>query len=202
MHDAKHDADQSGAPGPAPGSDQRIGPGAGRLAEGTRASPADPWRTPLLPDPDGHRTAGSRTAGSRTAGTTLLELALVVALIGIVTAIAVPALGRRRDRVAVLEAARILADALAVARDIALSGAAPVAVRLGETGATVTVTAAADTIERHALGTLLGVSLRATRDSLAYGPDGLGVGAANLTAIVARGSAADTLVVSRLGRVR
>jgi hypothetical protein len=46
------------------------------------------------------------------------------------------------------------------------------------------------------------VALEATRDSLAYGPDGLGVGAANLRLVLRRGAAADTLSVSRLGRVR
>ncbi|MHB1223106.1 MAG: GspH/FimT family pseudopilin [Gemmatimonadaceae bacterium] len=138
----------------------------------------------------------------RPAGTTLIELAVVLTLIGILAAFAVPALHRRRDRAAVRQAVQLLTDALAVARDAALAGAAPVAVGLGEPGATITVHSAADTIERHALGALLGVTLRTTRDSMAYGPDGLGIGAANLTVILDRGSASDTLVVSRLGRVR
>lgn len=127
---------------------------------------------------------------------------MVLALVGILAAFALPTLARRRDRAAVRHAAQLLTDALAVARDAALAGAAPVAVRLGESGATITVHSASDTIERHAMGSLLGVTLRTTRDSMAYGPDGLGIGTANLTAVLARGSASDTLVVSRLGRVR
>ena len=144
--------------------------------------------------------SSSRATAER--GTTLVELALVLALIGIMAAVAVPALGRRRDRVAVRHAAQLLTDALAVARDVALAGAAPVAVELDEATAAITVRSAADTIERHELGALLGVALQTSRDSMAYGPDGLGVGAANLTAILGRGAAAETVVVSRLGRVR
>jgi hypothetical protein len=46
------------------------------------------------------------------------------------------------------------------------------------------------------------VSLGTTRDSIVFDARGLGYGAANLTLVARRGSAAETLVVSRLGRVR
>lgn len=145
-----------------------------------------------------------RAAATRrpSGGTTLVELTIVLALVAILAAIAIPALGRRRDQGAVRQATQSLTDALAVARDVALAGAAPVAVELDDATAAITVHSAADTIERHELGALLGVTLHSSRDSMAYGPDGLGVGAANLTAIIGRGAAAETVVVSRLGRVR
>lgn len=132
----------------------------------------------------------------------MVELAIVLTLISILAAIAIPAFGRQRDAAAVRRATQSLSDALAVARDVALAGVAPVAVELDAAAASITVRSANDTIERHELGAMLGVSLHATRDSMAYGPDGLGVGAANLTAILRRGAAAETVVVSRLGRVR
>ena len=135
-------------------------------------------------------------------GTTVVELAIVLTLISILAAIAVPAFGRQRDAAAVRQATQSLTDALAVARDVALAGVAPVAVELDAATATITVRSATDTIERHELGAVLGVAINSTRDSMAYGPDGLGVGAANFTAILTRGAAADTVVVSRLGRVR
>jgi hypothetical protein len=47
-----------------------------------------------------------------------------------------------------------------------------------------------------------GVRLAANRDSMAYDGRGLGVGAANLSIVVRRGAVAETVVVSRLGRVR
>jgi len=37
---------------------------------------------------------------------------------------------------------------------------------------------------------------------MAYAPNGLGYGASNLTLVLRRGERAETLVVSRLGRVR
>ena len=132
----------------------------------------------------------------------MIELAIVLTLISILAAIAIPAFGRQRDAAAVRRATQSLTDALAVARDVALAGVAPVAVELDAATASITVHSATDTIERHELGSVLGVAIQATRDSTAYGADGLGVGAANLTAILSRGAAAETVVVSRLGRVR
>jgi hypothetical protein len=41
-----------------------------------------------------------------------------------------------------------------------------------------------------------------TRDSIAFYPSGLGYGAANTRLIVSRGAAAETVTVSRAGRVR
>lgn len=139
-----------------------------------------------------------RRARPERGGTTVIELAIVLVLVSFLTAIAIPAVGRQRDVAAVRRATQSLTDALAVARDVALAGVAPVAVDLNADPASITVRSANDTIERHELGT----ALHATRDSMAYGPDGLGVGAANLTAILSRGMAAETVVVSRLGRVR
>jgi hypothetical protein len=52
------------------------------------------------------------------------------------------------------------------------------------------------------VGALYGVRLEPSRDSMAYAPSGLGWGGANLRVVVRRGAAADTVVVSRLGRVR
>ena len=68
--------------------------------------------------------------------------------------------------------------------------------------ATLAVHRGPDTLLARALGRLHGVRLSATRDSTAYAGDGLGYGAANLRLVVRRGAAAETVTVSRLGRVR
>jgi hypothetical protein len=44
--------------------------------------------------------------------------------------------------------------------------------------------------------------MSASRDSMAYFPDGLGMGGANLTVIFRRGGAADTVLGSREGRIK
>jgi hypothetical protein len=66
----------------------------------------------------------------------------------------------------------------------------------------VTVRAGADTILRRRLGAVHGVTLSATRDSMAYAPSGMGYGAGNLRLVLRRRAAAETVFVSRLGRVR
>ena len=60
----------------------------------------------------------------------------------------------------------------------------------------------ADTVAHRMLASSHGVSLTVSRDSMAYAPNGLGYGASNLTVILRRGAAAETIFVSRLGRVR
>ena len=47
-----------------------------------------------------------------------------------------------------------------------------------------------------------GVQLRTTRDSIAFGPTGIGWGAATATITITRGRASTALAVSRLGRIR
>ena len=47
-----------------------------------------------------------------------------------------------------------------------------------------------------------GVRLDVTRESVTFAPTGLGWGAANTTVVVSRGGRSDTIVTSRLGRMR
>jgi prepilin-type N-terminal cleavage/methylation domain-containing protein len=135
-------------------------------------------------------------------GLTLLEIAVVIAIIALITAIATPALLRRLDRTKVRHATADIIMALGVARSTAVAREAPVAVTFDSLRSAVTVTVAGDTILDRMLGAVYGVDLRSNRDSLAYGPTGLGHGAANQSVVVARGAARDTVVISRLGRVR
>lgn len=143
-----------------------------------------------------------RTSGAYRCGFSLIELVLVMTLVGLVTATVVHALALQLDRLAVRAAVAEAAGALGRARDEALARRAVVRVRIDTSQRTVTVRAADERIAYHALGHAHGVSLLTTRDSIAFDVRGLGYGAANLTLIARRGRAADTLVVSRLGRVR
>jgi hypothetical protein len=77
-----------------------------------------------------------------------------------------------------------------------------VSVRFDTTADALELRMAGVVLSRAALGHAHGVALAANRDSLVFDVRGLGYGAANLTMIARRGGAAESLVVSRLGRVR
>ena len=135
-------------------------------------------------------------------GHTLIEVVLVLCIIGLVTVPAVHALAYQLDRIAARSAIAEAAGVIARARDEALTRREPVGLRIDARSGTLTLRAGEQRLALHTLGHVHGVTLASTRDSIAFDPRGLGYGAANLTLIARRGTAADTLVVSRLGRVR
>lgn len=135
-------------------------------------------------------------------GYTLAELAIVVAIIGLVTIAGIRGLTHHLDRIAVRNAVDEAAGALARARDEALAHHTLVSVRIDTTDATIVLRTGELRLARYAIGHEHGVTLATTRDSISFDVRGLGFGAANLTLVARRRSAADTLVVSRLGRVR
>jgi prepilin-type N-terminal cleavage/methylation domain-containing protein len=135
-------------------------------------------------------------------GFTLVEIGIVVALLGILAGFALPRFAEVRDRLAVRGATSSVVFALASARHAAIRRATRVAVTIDTSTAQVFVRAGPDTLERLDLRDIHGVSLEASRDSVAYAPTGLGFGAANARLVLRRGAAADTITVSRLGRVR
>lgn len=135
-------------------------------------------------------------------GYTLVELVVVLIVLALVCAVGVHTVARQLDQVAAVSAIGEAAEAIARARDEALARHAMVIVRIDTGGRLLTLHSRGGRLARHALGHAHGVSLAATRDSLVFDARGLGYGAANLTLIARRGLAAETLVVSRLGRVR
>jgi prepilin-type N-terminal cleavage/methylation domain-containing protein len=135
-------------------------------------------------------------------GLTLVELTLVLAIIGLVSLIGLRQLQLYLDRVATRDAVHSAGGIVARARDEAVAMHTPVSVRIDTGRATLELTAQGSTLGRAALGATHGVALWTSRDSITFDVRGLGYGAANLTLVARRGSASDTLVVSRLGRVR
>lgn len=135
-------------------------------------------------------------------GLTLIEVTVVVAIIALIGAIGTPALLRRLDRSKVRHATSEIVSALALARTTAVAQEARVSVIFDSTRSAIVVTVGEDTLVARNLGDVYGVHLRSNRDSTVYGPTGLGYGAANQSVIIRRGSAVDTVVISRLGRVR
>jgi Tfp pilus assembly protein FimT len=135
-------------------------------------------------------------------GTSMPELIAVLVLTGILLAIAIPRLRESGERLAVRGAVAEVVSAMTAARQLAVSRRGGVAVAVDHRDTAIHVIGDGDTLLTRRLGRVFRVTIRSTRDSLAYDARGLGLGAANLTFVVQRGMTADTVVVSRLGRVR
>lgn len=133
---------------------------------------------------------------------TLPELVLTLALLAIVAATAVPSLAATTARWQVRAAVADLVNALVLTREAALARGAVASFVVDAARGEVTVTCAGDTIARRAIGALHGVTLAASGDSVRYAPDGVATGVSNTTLLVVRGPQIDSVVVSRLGRVR
>ena len=127
---------------------------------------------------------------------------LVLAILALVSLAGLSRLHRWLDQVATHDAVRAMASTIARARDDAIALHTLVTVRVDTVAATLKVRAYSAQTAVAPIGFTYGVSLSTTRDSLVFDARGLGYGAANLTIVARRGSSADTLAVSRLGRVR
>ncbi len=138
----------------------------------------------------------------RRRATTLVELVLMLAVLGTMLALALPPVTAALDGSAVRAASRDVETLFAAAREQALARHAVVWVVFDNATATVRVRIQGRGTRTRALGSMYGVALHSTRDSMSYDGRGLGRGAANLTVVLVRGRARATLVVSRLGRVR
>jgi len=136
------------------------------------------------------------------AGYTVVELLLVLMIAGFVMAIAVPRGRSMLDRIAVHSAAGDVHATLSLARSLALAGNAAVAVDVDSASGVLRVRRGAEVLLSRNIGHAHDVRLDGTRDSLTYDARGLGRGAANLSVIIRRRSASETVFVSRLGRVR
>ena len=133
---------------------------------------------------------------------TLPEITLTLALVALLAAIATPRLIGATAGLHVRAAVADLVNALILTRETALSRGAAASFVIDGARGEITVTCAGDTIARRAIAALHGVTLVASGDSVRYAPDGLATGVSNTTLLVARGPRVDSVVVSRLGRVR
>jgi len=136
------------------------------------------------------------------AGHTLPELLIVLTITGTLTALAAPRVQQARDHAIVRDGVTEIVATLRAARSAAQRRDARAVVAFDTAAAAAMLTVERDTVLVHRFGAELGVTLEASRDTVIYGPSGRGYGSSNTTLIVRRGSAADTVTVSRLGRVK
>ena len=135
-------------------------------------------------------------------GLTLAELILVMVVIGLTSLLGIGQLRLYLDRVATRDAVRAAGNAIERARDEAMALQTPVSVKIDTAAVTLELLTRGLALGKASLGELHGVAISTTRDSITFDVRGLGYGAANLTLVARRGRATDTLVTSRLGRVR
>jgi prepilin-type N-terminal cleavage/methylation domain-containing protein len=136
-------------------------------------------------------------------GVTLLELVTVLAVIGIVTIVALPHLSSWWDRLATARAARELANFYTYSRFGAIFHGTRVRLEFGADTLRAVYEGVRDSVflvrpgpSRH------GVSLTASRRVIRVHPNGIGRGGANTKLVVRRGAAAESLTTSRLGRLK
>src|ERR1051325_6211551 len=138
----------------------------------------------------------------RVPGYSLIELVMVIALIGILTAFAAPRYAAMRDAAAVHAAAGEIGRVFSTAREMAVARRSPVAVEIDTAGGALELRNLGQALLRRELKRTYLVFLSTNRDSMVYDARGLGYGASNLSLVVRRGKVVDTFVVSRLGRTR
>jgi Tfp pilus assembly protein FimT len=130
------------------------------------------------------------------------EITIALSVLSILTAIAVPQAGKLIDRIQVKGAVADIESAFSGARHIAIARSAPSTVEIDTASRRIYVSVEGDTVRRRDVGVEHGVSLSSTRTRMTYAATGMGYGAANLSVVVRRSLAVDTVFVSRLGRLR
>lgn len=135
-------------------------------------------------------------------GVTLLELALVLAIVGLVVGIAVPRFQRVADSLAVHNAALELVSAHRRARFSAILQSRMVELTIRADSLAIRIPGSPSDLWHAAGPEAEGVSLTGPTRPLVFSPVGLTVGVSNASFRLSRGAATRTVIVSRLGRLR
>lgn len=130
------------------------------------------------------------------------EITITLCIVSILTGIAIPQTGKLIDRIRVHGAVADIESVFSGARHIAIARSAQSTVDIDTAARMFYVSVGGDTLRRRDVGLEHGVKVSATRARMSYAPTGMGYGAANLSVVVRRSSAVDTVFVSRLGRLR
>ena len=135
-------------------------------------------------------------------GVTLPELVLVLAILGLLTGIAVPRFQRLADSLAVQRAALEVVSAHNRARMSAVLQSRVLELTIRADTLAIRVPGAPAYLW-HALGPAAdGVALTGPTRALTFSPVGMTMGLSNASYHLSRGAATHSVIVSRLGRVR
>jgi prepilin-type N-terminal cleavage/methylation domain-containing protein len=135
-------------------------------------------------------------------GFTIIESSIAIALIAALTAITVPRAMTFIDSIEVRGAVTEIESMLSLARHTAIAHGSQIAFDIDVPRRSISIRAGVEVLRTREVGLAHGVMLSTNRSSITYSPIGVGYGAANFSLVVSRGRVADTVVVSRLGRVR
>jgi prepilin-type N-terminal cleavage/methylation domain-containing protein len=133
---------------------------------------------------------------------TIIELTVTLCILSVLSAIAMPWAGKLLDRVHVRGGVMAIESLFSAARHVAIARSAHTTVDIDTVNQVVRVVVGADTVRKAQIGMDHGVRLTASRVRMSYSATGMGYGAANLSVVVRRNAAVDTVFVSRLGRLR
>jgi prepilin-type N-terminal cleavage/methylation domain-containing protein len=135
-------------------------------------------------------------------GFTLVETALTLAVVTLLLGIAVPGFTALKQGVAVERAAQNIAAAHRRARAVAILHGRPTILTVAAQTLQVTLAGAEQPHWSHPGPSQDGVALAQPPRDLTFSPLGITTGLSNASFHLSLGSAARTVVVSRLGRVR
>lgn len=137
-------------------------------------------------------------------GATLPELTVVTLIVGVLASVVTPPVRRYLDQAAVAGAANRLASVHAAARLSAIQTGRLSRYVVDRRTNTLVLSLRAplgswDTVRAVPLGA---VRLSVSQPIVTFGPLGVGYSASNTTVVFSRGASAETLTVSRTGRLR
>jgi prepilin-type N-terminal cleavage/methylation domain-containing protein len=136
-------------------------------------------------------------------GFTLVEMAIALVVLGVLAGLAAPRIAGYSARLAVRRAKDETAAFYNRARIAAVyRGARVRVVFTGDSLLAVAEGAVDSTVWRIPGPARYGVVLNTSRAETRFYPNGIGLGASNTKLIFQKGTAADSLTISRLGRIR
>ncbi len=135
-------------------------------------------------------------------GFTLVDLLVAITVLGVIVALAIPTTRGLQDRLAVQRARSEVEGLYRTARLAAVLHGRSVTLRFSPDSTVARFRSDGQLVRARPGPATWRVSFSVSRDRITLGPLGLGVGAANTSLVFTKGSATDSIHISRLGRLR